>query len=177
MGDGDDPLWEHIKKQTTPLSSTKKRYSVPPKPTTSETVSQANRPKESVPSHKKPTLMPTTPVVAEIGAVSHLDGRSAKRFKRGNMDIEFRIDLHGYTKEQAYDALVATIERAYEQKKRSGLVITGKGIRADGGVGVIKQSLPIWLRTPRLASKVLAVHKASPRDGGEGAVYVLLKRQ
>jgi DNA-nicking Smr family endonuclease len=60
------------------------------------------------------------------------------------------------------------------RNKRMLLVVTGKG---RDGVGVLRQSLPLWLNAPSIRPFVLAFDVASRKDGGEGAFYVLLKRQ
>ncbi len=60
--------------------------------------------------------------------------------------------------------------------KRMVLVITGKGITASKS-GVLKESVPRWLNEPSLRRHVLAFDYAEPQHGGEGALYVLLKRK
>jgi len=97
--------------------------------------------------------------------------------KRGKMDIGGRIDLHGHSQEQAHRALNAFIAGSFTAGRRCVLVITGKGARSDAGSGVLRRAVPHWLNASPNREKVLAFSYAAPRDGGEGALYVLMKRQ
>jgi DNA-nicking Smr family endonuclease len=90
-----------------------------------------------------------------------------------NHPIEARLDLHGYTQEEAYSALVRFIQTNYMQQRRALLIITGKGTE---GKGVLRQQLPRWLATDTLKDKILAIAPSRPEDGGQGAYYILLRR-
>ena len=92
------------------------------------------------------------------------------------MPIEGRIDLHGLTQAEAYRALAAFFAGCREAGRRCVLVITGKGLGADGSVGVLRSAVPRWLNEAANRVHVLAYAYATPRDGGEGALYVLLRR-
>ena len=106
-----------------------------------------------------------------------LDRKSAARLKRGEMAIAGRLDLHGLTQEEAHRALVRFVERAHEAGSRTVLVITGKGGSAGDRPGVLQRAVPRWLGEARCRKLVLAVEPARPRHGGEGALYVLLRRK
>jgi DNA-nicking Smr family endonuclease len=108
-----------------------------------------------------------------------MDARTAERLKRGRLVIEGRLDLHGLSQARAHPALAAFIERGYAEGRRCLLVITGKG----GGKlvdavpqGVLRAMVPQWLNAPELRAKIVSIMPAQPRHGGEGALYVLLKR-
>jgi DNA-nicking Smr family endonuclease len=103
-----------------------------------------------------------------------LDRRSAERLRRGERPIEARLDLHGMTQTEAHQALADFIAGAAATERRSLLVITGKG-GARGGV--LRAAVPRWLGEPPNRARVLAVAPAQPRDGGLGALYVLLRRR
>jgi DNA-nicking Smr family endonuclease len=95
--------------------------------------------------------------------------------------IEARLDLHGLTQHEAHDHLGGFIRRAVAAGQRNVLVITGKGFKAPynqkgGEVGVLRQAVPRWLNEPDLRRHVVALRHAQPRDGGEGALYILLRR-
>lgn len=104
-----------------------------------------------------------------------LDRRTAERFRRGRMDIDGRIDLHGMTQAQAHGALAAFVHRAWAEGRRCVLLITGKG--GFSGGGVLRQMAPRWLSEPVLARMILRVEQAQAKDGGDGAFYVLLRRR
>ena len=87
------------------------------------------------------------------------------------------MDLHGMTQDQAHRALNAFIDASSHAGRRCVLVITGKGGRGDGSVGVLREQVPRWLNQAPLRPLVLAFSYATPKDGGEGALYVLLKRK
>jgi DNA-nicking Smr family endonuclease len=122
------------------------------------------------PAAPLPTAAP--PPLA-IGHAAGLDRARFERLKRGQMDIEARLDLHGLTQAEAHRELSAFIARAFAQGSRLALVITGKGRE---GKGVLRESVPRWLNEPGLRSRVLAVTQAQKRDGGEGSLYVLLRK-
>jgi len=103
-----------------------------------------------------------------------LDRRSALRLKRGQREIEARLDLHGMTQIEAHRALAGFITRSHTAGKRALLVITGKGLKE--GSGVLRAAVPRWLGEPAMRPRVLAVTPAMPKDGGAGALYILLRR-
>ena len=59
--------------------------------------------------------------------------------------------------------------------RRCVLVITGKGY-GSGGAGVLKTMVPRWLKEQPNRGRVLVFCYAAPSHGGEGALYVLLRR-
>jgi DNA-nicking Smr family endonuclease len=119
-----------------------------------------------------PTLLTPAPIP---GAMPGIDKRQGERFRRGQLPIEGKIDLHGRTQNEAHDALLHFIERAYKAGKRNLLVITGKGMTQSKS-GILKAIVPRWLNEPVFRRLVLAISQARPEHGGEGALYVLLKR-
>jgi DNA-nicking Smr family endonuclease len=108
--------------------------------------------------------------------LSHCDpGIPAKRFralKNGLIPWEARLDLHGLMTEAAREALSHFIQTEANKNKRCLLIIHGKGGH-QGAPPVIKNLVNRWL--PQF-DEVLAFHSAQAKDGGHGAVYVLLKR-
>lgn len=96
-----------------------------------------------------------------------------RRLTRGRDPIEARIDLHGLDQFTAEDRLKAFLRQAQASGLRAVLVITGKGV---GGDGVIRRRAPEWLADPSLAGVVAGAAAAHRRHGGEGAIYVALKR-
>ena len=100
--------------------------------------------------------------------------RRRQRIVRERDDLEARLDLHGMTQDQARAALHGFIRRAYDSGIRSVLVITGRGYTGDG---VLRRYTPDWLSEPAVRGMVAGVSLADRRHGGEGALYVALKRR
>jgi DNA-nicking Smr family endonuclease len=156
----DAALWARVARTVRPLGA--KAKPLPPMPQV------AVRPHVSAPPPISAGLARTHPVDAT------LDGGWDKRIRKGRLVPDRVVDLHGYTRDAAQDALTAAIRRAAAAGDRVLLVVTGKG--AKGG-GVIRQSLPHWLGLPDLRPYVAAVRPAHPAHGGSGASYVVLRRR
>ena len=113
----------------------------------------------------------TNPVDLRQGERAGIDRRTQKRLFRGEVLVDRRIDLHGLTSKNAESKLQQFLEKAAYDGCRCLLVITGKG------AGVLQKHVPSWLKRPPLAPYVLALAEARPKDGGGGALYVLLRRR
>ncbi|MBI3113456.1 MAG: Smr/MutS family protein [Rhodospirillales bacterium] len=122
-----------------------------------------------------PTPKPPAEPPLEHGEAPGLDKRTRLRLRRGQVEIQGVIDLHGLTQVEAHRALVGFLEGAQAAGKRAVLVITGKGL--SPGSGVLRAAVPRWLNEPALRSMIRAFSHAAPKDGGEGALYVLLRRK
>jgi len=118
---------------------------------------------------------PPSPAPARArGAPEVLEPRRQRRLSRERDPIEARIDLHGYGRFQAQDALTAFLIGAQARGYRSVLVITGQGRR--GGSGVIRASVHEWLQSPALRGVVSGFASAARHHGGDGALYVTIRR-
>ncbi len=123
----------------------------------------------------RPVPQPKAPLPGlSHGTTPGVDKRSAERMKKGQMDIEARLDLHGMTQDGAHGALTAFVTRAYDQGRRCVLVITGKGAQ---GAGILRAQVPRWLNQPPLRERILGFSHARPQHGGEGALYLLIRRR
>jgi DNA-nicking Smr family endonuclease len=128
-----------------------------------------------------PTELPTLTYARTPG----LDRRTSERLKRGQLPIEARLDLHGMTQDEARRSLDGFVSRAYDHGLRAVLIITGKGLKPrqreeapwDPVTGVLKTQTPRWLNEAPNRARVLAFTAAQPRDGGSGALYVLIRRR
>ena len=125
---------------------------------------------------QRANLDPNNPPEHCHGLAPGLDRRTRAGLRRGRVKIEARLDLHGLDKAAASEALHGFLERAYTGGKKTVLVITGKGLRKGGEVGVLRQAVPKWLNTEPMREWVHAFDYASPRDGGEGALYIVMRR-
>lgn len=103
-----------------------------------------------------------------------MDRRNWQRLKRGQMGIDARLDLHGLSQVEAHDRLSGFIIAQQARGSRCLLVITGMGERNGG---ILRNMTPRWLDTEPNRSRILAYSTAHVRDGGPGALYVLLKRR
>jgi len=110
------------------------------------------------------------------GYVASLDSKTFYQLKAGSLSTEAHLDLHGMNSEQARDNLLFFTRECYLQNRRCLLVITGRGKNSPGGRGILRQELQSWLTKEPLRRIVLAFCTAQPKDGGAGAVYVLLRK-
>lgn len=167
-------LWRAVLADVTPLPG---RKPPPPEEAPPAPPAEPSAPADSQPVRATPSLRsaPVPPPELRHGHTAGIDRRTADRLKRGEMEIDGRIDLHGLTQEAAHVALNGFILRSYALGRRCLLVITGKGQRQ--GTGVLRSAVPYWLNQPPLRATLLTFSHARPQDGGEGALYVLLKRQ
>lgn len=102
-----------------------------------------------------------------------LTEKRLKQLKKGEFSIERCLDLHGLHVNGASHALTHFILNAYKQGLRYLLIIHGKGGQ-HSDVAVLKSHVAHWLKQ---FPEVLAFHSAQAKDGGAGALYVLLKKQ
>lgn len=105
-------------------------------------------------------------------SISGFPNKRLRELKQGEIPWEARLDLHGFRGDEARDALFSFIKRQAENNARCLLIIHGKGGHL-GAAPVIKNLINRWL--PQF-DEVIAYHSALAKDGGHGAVYVLLKR-
>jgi DNA-nicking Smr family endonuclease len=121
-----------------------------------------------------PSEIKPTPVRTPKSAPGHIEPNRRKRLIKEHDPIGARLDMHGFDQDQAKPALEAFIRRAHADGHRAVLVITGKG---KIGHGVLKKRTPEWLAAPALRDMIAGVSQADQRHGGEGALYVALKRK
>ncbi len=127
----------------------------------------------------KPVSPPLRPAPLPVAPPSFapIARREKQQLARGRTAIDARIDLHGMTQAQAHAALAHFLRRAQHGGAKFALVVTGKGTRsADGERGVLRRQVPHWLRLPDLRDIVLGFEEAHATHGGEGALYVRLRR-
>jgi len=118
-----------------------------------------------------------------------IDGRTAEKLRKGALEPDATIDLHGLTESAAHSALVAFVRNASRGGARLLLVVIGKGLKPAAPDepfdleldrrtrGVLKVMTPRWLREAELARFVADVRTAHRRHGGSGALYVYLRKE
>ena len=131
----------------------------------------------------------TAPAAMNAPKPTGLDGRTGERLRKGALEPEARIDLHGLTEAAAHRALITFIRGAAARGCRLVLVVTGKGLKpvdphepfdlelVARRRGVLRAMTPRWLAEPGLAGFVAELRTAHRRHGGEGALYVYLRKQ
>ncbi len=137
----------------------------------------------------------------QAGLGTGLDRKNAERLRKGKIEIDGSIDLHGMRQTEAYSALHQFIRSYHGRGARCVLVITGKGKGRDfrglpravadtpwerkagterfempTGSGVLRELVPGWLNEAGLRPFVVTHSQAQPRHGGSGALYVYLRR-
>ena len=95
-----------------------------------------------------------------------------KQLRNGKLPVEDSIDLHGLGRDQARLYLLQFIQQAQAKGYKVLCVVHGKGYHSEDGRPVLKAMVNKWLQN---IAGVLAFATAQPRDGGSGAVYVLIK--
>ena len=141
----------------------------------------ASKPAPSGSQSKKPGSPPSAPQL-EVKSLSEprqripepIDARTLRDLQKGRRSIDARIDLHGLTHDRAKQSLEGFLDLSFAAGHRMVLVITGKG---PSGMGVLKQSVPVWLDQPTFRRVVNGYRIAHPRHGGEGALYVRIRRR
>jgi DNA-nicking Smr family endonuclease len=167
-------LWESVAKQTRPLR--KKHRAAKPEilpapetpPAAKPSVSQQLVPPVKVQKAPKPE---GPPPLAPLGR------RERSQLSRGRKEIEARLDLHGMTQTRAHHALSSFLQRAHSEGLTFVLIITGKGrIGAESERGVLRRQVPQWLNLPEFRTLVVGFEEAHIGHGGEGALYVRIRR-
>jgi DNA-nicking Smr family endonuclease len=174
LTDDEEALWSGIARSVKPLRRAK---------TKAKPALESARTKEPKPSPQRARRLLTTAVPSspqKPPPLAPLDKREKKRVARGRDAIDARIDLHGMTQSEAHDALMGFIRRAQSNGARIVLVVTGKGSgtsrNGERERGVLRRQVPLWLALPEFRPFILGFDAAHVAHGGEGALYVRLRR-
>ena len=168
-------LWESVAKQVKPLRK-KTRVAKPDAPAPASATAIAPKPKKAAPivapPKPSPLTVPLPPALAPLGR------RERSQLSRGRKDIDARLDLHGMTQTRAHRVLFTFLQRAHRDGLTFVLVITGKGKvgGAESERGVLRRQVPQWLNLPEFRSMVVGFEEAHIGHGGEGALYVRVRR-
>jgi DNA-nicking Smr family endonuclease len=180
LSDDERVLWRGVIRSVSPLRRRRLQVELldaEPERNSKTPAAAAKPPAPVRPPRSAPAAKPAPPPLAP------LERRTKQRLARGSESIDGRIDLHGRTQSQAHAALLRFLESRQTQGARIVLVITGKGARSKQQVsdfgserGVLKRQVPLWLNLPEFRRFVVAVEEAHIGHGGEGALYVRLRR-
>ena len=133
------------------------------------------RPKDTAPpppSQAPVAARPRAP--ATLPSPDEIEPRRKRRISMAREPIAGRLDLHGLTQDEARLAVIAFIRSEHANGARAVLIITGKGAMGDG---VLRRRTPEWLAEPSVRPLIAGLSSAERHHGGEGALYVTLKRQ
>lgn len=176
----DKKLWRSVTKTVTPYGSISslEQESIDTSDSLNQVLannkaSQVERQtKRAVPEPYSPPISTKSPKKSELTPIERPVHR---KISKGRVPIDARIDLHGMTQQIAYHALFQFLSDAYDRDDRHVLVITGKGT-SSGGHGVLKQVVPQWFNNPDFKAIISGFKFSAPHHGGEGALYVRLRR-
>ncbi|MFN6934512.1 MAG: Smr/MutS family protein [Tsuneonella sp.] len=167
--------WAHVAATVKPMAP-RKPVAAPPKPVATPVPVAAARPKAKSPPVRQ---VPAPPAPAKPGP--GLDSHWDRRIRLGSIQPDFTLDLHGHTLDTAHTRLIDGLAQARAMDARVVLLIAGKSRpvehadRADRR-GAIRAKVLDWLAASRHAPAIAAIRKAHIRHGGEGALYVVLRR-
>ena len=175
--DDDAALWEKVAETTSPLKGrarTPAKFEPQPKAKPGPRQSQVLR-------HVTPRHAPKPSLLAHAAP---LDRQISRQLEKGRLEVEARLDLHGMRQRDSHARLLHFLMDAQARGLCHVLVITGKGANQSAAKsfyeederGVLRNVVPRWLREPDFAPLVVSFSPAPRRLGGDGALYVRLRR-
>ncbi|WP_313435661.1 Smr/MutS family protein [Novosphingobium sp.] len=179
-------VWALVARTVTPLE--KRRPAPAPAatvPTPPKTVVFPPAPPPKKAKGRVPPPLPPKPVAPakpKVDAPLHLDGSWEKRISKGTLIPDFSLDLHGSNLDQAYVRLMHGLTQAKAMGARVVLIVTGKPRPVDAmdrgtARGAIRAKITDWLAASDHAHDIVAIRGAHRRHGGQGAIYVVLRKR
>ena len=119
-----------------------------------------------------------------VSSDEQLPNKDFKLSKEKSFKIK-SIDLHGYTLEQANNAIEKFILDSFRKKINKLIVVTGKGLHSQNekdpyvskDLSILKYSVPEFIESNKSLMKIInEIKDASIQDGGSGAFYIFLKK-
>lgn len=191
--------WERLAATVMPLERRRKAKAVaqaapvrPPMPPAKNAVMPAREPGFEELIEKGvgslPRMLPSSPRPlpdtrrAEPLPQQGLDSHWDRRLKAGQIDPDFALDLHGHTLDSAWQRLDSGLFQAKAMGARLVLLVTGKSRTVDAADrankrGAIRAKVLDWLAAGAHGSDIAAIRTAHRKHGGEGALYLVLKRR
>lgn len=160
-------LWNLVTASVRPFRA-RPVLETPPAPPAPEPVRETSPAPVPHRDRPPPAPRPQTPLV-------DIDHRTHTRIRRGRLEVSARLDLHGMRQDEAQRALVSFLRRAQAEGAKVAMVVTGKGLSREEG-GVLRRVVPMWLQAPHLRDVVVGFSEAARHHGGEGALYVQIRR-
>ena len=124
-----------------------------------------------------------------INFTTHIGNISAKETDLLQINIQTnkvpKLDLHGYSLEESNQIVKKFIIESSNNGYKKFIIVTGKGLRSKSHsnpyisekLNVLKYSIPEFIENnENLKSKINKISRADIKDGGEGAIYIFLKK-
>jgi DNA-nicking Smr family endonuclease len=167
LSDDERVLWNTVARSIAPLKGRNVEAEPPAPP-----------PRPIAPSERssRPAVSQTQPPRSAPPPLAPIDRRMKQKLARGSTEIGGRLDLHGLTQAEAHRALARFLHQAQARDAKVVLVITGKGGLSGEGRGVLRRQVPLWLEGVEFRSLVVGFDSAASGHGGEGALYVRVRR-
>jgi DNA-nicking Smr family endonuclease len=176
LSEEEHALWESVAKQIKPLRKKPRAAKAPAVlPDAEMDAVKPGAPPKPLSSAQQiaraPKLPSAAPPLAPFGRLER------SQLSRGRKQIDARLDLHGMTQTRAHRALFGFLQHAHGEGLTFVLVITGKGkMGVESERGVLRRQVPQWLGLPEFRSLVVGFEEAHIGHGGEGALYVRIRR-
>jgi DNA-nicking Smr family endonuclease len=178
-------LWRQVTQTIAPSPGRASMPESAPEAPVVAAVPQVKTPRNMV-GFREPFLPGYTPPVQQppsaLAPLSPLERRLRQRLSRGRTEVDAVMDLHGLRQDQAHGVLRQFLFNAQGSGAKLVLVITGKGGRSQdlaswhSETGVLRRSVPQWLRAPEMRGVVIGFEEAAHHHGGAGALYVRIRR-
>lgn len=162
-------LWNRVARTAAPLPGRTLEPDPVPVPPPADTPSRAAPAQMKPPSPQAAVVAPAAPPKPGF------DPPTRSKLAKGRLPIEASVDLHGLTQPEAHALLLRFLHQAREAGLRHVLVVTGKGASL-GSDGVLRRAVPEWIATGPFRALVSAHAPAARNHGGDGALYLKLRR-
>ena len=172
----DFKLWDFVKSSTKKIKSNDCVSYFPKKTFLKK---EASKPCQTINKiEKKFSLNKTSNISNKINFIDSTNtggirNKDLKKLRLGKFTIQSKLDLHGFKLIDAEKMFYDFIHRNFEQSNRNLLIITGKGHQ---GKGKIRKDIHTWINKSNLLRLIIFYSYASPKDGGEGAIYIRLRK-
>jgi len=181
LSDDERVLWRGVTRSIMPLHPESAAPAEPAPVKPARGAAEPSRPSKSRSANARPVgPAPPPPARPPMPSPVALDRKLKGRIARGREPLDGRLDLHGMIQAEAHAALHRFLQARQARGDTMVLVITGKGQRGEAGAaerGVLRRMVPLWLGMPELRAMVVGFESASVRHGGDGALYVRLRRR
>jgi DNA-nicking Smr family endonuclease len=171
LSEEEKALWHEVAKSARPL---RRRKRIIPDDDRCEPIETAT----AAPIEVKQLRRPAVPAAKQPPPLAPLGRRERSQIAKGRKPIDAKLDLHGMTQARAHRTLIAFLQRAHRDGAIFVLIITGKGRApaSESERGILRRQVPLWLGLPDLRNLVVGFEEAHVGHGGEGALYVRLRR-